>query len=348
METLEKTRWYFHPVFILVISILALAFSLFLYIYSYVEASSMLQTLALRLNVHHAQMVRYQTWVLVTTLSILVGIILMNIIVFFVYTVKTRQLIRTQRNFIANFTHELKTPVASLRLYTETFLAHDIPKEQRDKFCSYMLADVERLTYNINSILDLARIENKSYGGGDFYPVEMGAFLTELLEQNRHLLANSQIEFDPGGPGPSCRINPQLFSMLFLNLLVNAVKHNESGNPLVRIGFMEEKGRLFISVADNGVGIPKKELKKIFRKFYQLKKPESAPGGNGLGLYVVSCVAKMHKAKASATSQGPGRGSTFTVRLPVVRQKERRSGGKDSRGGSPDKGRKQNARSEHE
>lgn len=338
METLEKTRWYFHPVFILVISILALAFSLFLYIYSYVEASSMLQSLAQRLNVQQAQMVRYQTWALVTTLSILVGIILMNIIVFFVYTVKTRQLIRTQRNFIANFTHELKTPVASLRLYTETFLAHDMEKQQRDKYCTYMLTDVERLTYNINSILDLARIENKSYGRRDFLPVDVGGFIFELLAENRHLFSNAEIELEEPEPGLICLIQSQLFSMLVLNLLVNALKHNESEQPRINIKLSAKKNRLFIDVCDNGVGIPKKEQKKIFRKFYQLKRPDAAPGGNGLGLYVASCVAKLHNAKVSARSPGPGRGSTMTVRIPMVKDKGRKRSKASERDEKTEKG----------
>ncbi|MGD9082645.1 MAG: sensor histidine kinase, partial [Desulfobacterales bacterium] len=116
-QAITRTKWFFHPIFIFIFSIVALATSLILYIYWYMEVSAGLKEVAGKFNLDHGQLLESETWVVILILSILVGIILVGIFIIFVYNQKTIQLYRLQHNFINNFTHELKTPVTSLKLY---------------------------------------------------------------------------------------------------------------------------------------------------------------------------------------------------------------------------------------
>ncbi|MBI5845593.1 MAG: HAMP domain-containing histidine kinase [Deltaproteobacteria bacterium] len=317
---MQTSRWIFHPVAILVYSILALASSLFLYIYWYVEASSAVRIVAKRLNADPSQFSSYQTWVVISILSILVGIILMDIIIFFVYNIKIQMLYKAQRNFINNFTHELKTPVTSIALYLETFLAHDLEKSERDRFVGYMLSDVARLTDNIQSILNLARMESQSYSE-KMEAADLVETVRRICRENGHRLPNAEIVIEEPADWPIlCRLNVPLFEMLVVNILTNAIKYNESQKPGVRISFTPGKRKVTIKFSDNGIGLEKKHLKKIFNKFYQAGNPNTRTArGNGLGLYLVHGVTRIHKGKISALSEGPGMGSTFILKLPILK-----------------------------
>ena len=160
---MNRFKWFYHPVFIFVFSIVALAASLALYIYWYIEVSAGLKAVIEKYHLDPSQFLEVQTWVVILVLCILVAIILAGVFLIFIYNQKTWQLYRMQRNFINSFTHELKTPVTSLKLYLETFAKHELPREDRLKYVGFMIHDVERLLDNINRILELARIESGSY-----------------------------------------------------------------------------------------------------------------------------------------------------------------------------------------
>ncbi len=160
---MNRFKWFYHPVFIFVFSIVALAASLALYIYWYIEVSAGLKAVIEKYNLDPSQFLEVQTWVVILVLSILVAIILAGVFLIFIYNQKTWQLYRMQRNFINSFTHELKTPVTSLKLYLETFAKHELPREDRLRYVGFMIQDVDRLLDNINRILELARIESGSY-----------------------------------------------------------------------------------------------------------------------------------------------------------------------------------------
>src|SRR3990172_3616536 len=159
----HRIPWFFHPIFVFIFSVLALASSLVLYIYWYVRVSAGLQALGHRYHLDPNEFLEARTWVVILVLSLLVAIILGGTLIIFIFSQKMVRLNRLQHEFINNFTHELKTPVTSLKLYLETFRKHELPREEQLKYIGYMLQDAERLAEHINRILSLARLEMKTY-----------------------------------------------------------------------------------------------------------------------------------------------------------------------------------------
>jgi two-component system phosphate regulon sensor histidine kinase PhoR len=311
-------KWYFHPVLIFISSVVALAASLFLYIYWYMEVSSGLKDVVRKYNLDTARFYEAQTWVVILVLSILVGIILAGMLIIFIYNQKTLQFYRLQHNFINNFTHELKTPVTSLKLYLETFQRHELSREDQMKYLGYMIRDVNRLSDNISRILDLARIESRSHEG-EFIESDLVQIVEAFCKANTHLFQGSDIRVhNPSGSAFVYHVNVPLFEMLLMNLLTNAIKYNASERPSVDIRFVPQKRRLDIQFEDNGIGLEKKEIRKIFKKFYQVgRSDDRSAKGSGLGLYLVQQIVRIHKGKIKAESMGAGQGSVFTLSLPL-------------------------------
>lgn len=314
---MNQLKWIFHPILILIFSIVALGTSLTLYIYWYIEVSTGLKAVVEKFNLDSGQFMESHTWVVILVLSILVGIILMGIFIIFVYNQKTFQLYRLQHNFINNFTHELKTPVTSLKLYLETFTKHELSRDNQLKYINYMIQDVDRLSGNINRILNLARIESKIYGD-DFVACDLVYTVERFYKNNIQLFRDCEINiYNPSNRSFSYRISPSLFEMLLMNILTNAIKYNESHVPRVDITFEPGKDELRLRFEDNGIGIEKHEIKKIFRKFYQIGNSDNMSArGSGLGLYLVDSISRIHKGRIKAESKGDGKGSIFTLILP--------------------------------
>ncbi len=317
---MRRAKWFYHPISVFIFSIFALGLSLFLYIYWYMKVSTGLEAIVRRFDIDPKQVLEYQNWVVILVLSVLVGIILMGIFTIFVYNQKNLQLYRLQNNFINNFTHELKTPVTSLRLYLETFLKHELSREQQVRYTRYMLQDVSRLSDNINRILDLARIESRSYGG-NFVPVDIVNVTEHFHMQNGHLFQNCEIEIHRPESGAFLHpVNVPLFEMLLMNLLTNAIKYNRSATPRVDIFFERHKKEICVRFRDNGIGIGKTDIRKIFRKFYQAGHSDDMTArGSGLGLYLVQIISRLHKGRMEARSEGPEKGTEFILKLPSKR-----------------------------
>jgi two-component system phosphate regulon sensor histidine kinase PhoR len=314
---MNRGRWYINPIAVLVLSIVALVASLFLYIYWYVEARYGLYELVDKFNLHPESVLAAQTWVVIMVMSVLVGIILLGIFTIFIYNQKTFQLYRLQNNFINNFTHELKTPVTSLKLYLETMLKHNLSEADRITYVKYMLADVNRLANNINSILNLAKIESKGFGR-QFTRSEIVQTVTQFYSDNKHLFSGCDVRIlNPSGQPIFFRIDRALFEMLLMNLMTNAIKYNRSEKPRIDISFEIRLRKLYVRIKDNGIGLKEKDIKHIFNKFYQVGTPDDISAvGSGLGLYLSEQIAKLHKGKLSAHSQGEDQGTVFTLTLP--------------------------------
>jgi two-component system sensor histidine kinase SenX3 len=222
-----------------------------------------------------------------------------------------------RRDFVANISHELKTPVGAIGLLAETILGEDDP-EVRQRLARRMVQEADRAAHTIDDLLELSRIE---FGDdADFSDNDVVALVGEAV--SRIAAAAEQAGVTVITDVPLGIVvhgdRRQLVSALF-NLLDNAVKYSPEGSQ-VEVRAVEEEGKLVaaISVADRGVGIPRRSLDRIFERFYRVDRARSrTTGGTGLGLAIVRHVVSNHRGRVLAESV-EGQGSTFTLLLPCL------------------------------
>ncbi|MCK5348074.1 MAG: HAMP domain-containing histidine kinase, partial [Desulfobacula sp.] len=317
MQILNPSRWYLHPVFIFTCSIFALATFLVLTVSWYMEITSALEVIVLKFHIDPQLIFPSKTGMTILILSALIAVVLIGILLAFIYYQKTVNLFRLQHNFIYNFTHELKTPVTSLKIYLETFVRHQLEPGDIKKYSENMLEDLNRLTDNIDSILNLARIESQNFGS-EVTRDSLIKLVEDFCEKNASLFRNLDIEIENQSSSQMVYpVNEFLFEMLLMNIISNAIKYNESQMPKLTIRFKSFIQKVTIEFVDNGIGVDKREAKKIFRKFYQSGRyQKNDVSGSGLGLYLVSSIASIHGWRASAASKGKGTGATFTITIP--------------------------------
>ena len=316
LHIFNPTRWYLHPVFIFACSIIALATALILTIYWYMDITAALEVIIKTFHIDPGQVFPTRTGMTILVLTLLITVVLAGIFLAFIYYQRTVRMFRLQHNFIYNFTHELKTPVTSLKIYLESFLRHKLSQEEIRKYSHFMLEDVSRLTENINAILNLARIESRTFGA-ESTQENLVEVIKRFCDQNSSQFRNSTITVESPAPSFIYPVNMLLFEMLVMNILSNAVKYNNSDTPFVRIVFRPHRQRLKIDFVDNGIGIEQAEIGKIFRKFYQVPgSGDKGEKGSGLGLYLVFNIARIHGWRVTARSRGKDKGAVFTLYLP--------------------------------
>ena len=224
---------------------------------------------------------------------------------------------QSQRAFLDAVTHELKTPLASFRLGLETLGRHELDAEQRGQFIGRMGEDLDRLENTVAQVLAAARAEESPRRGRGKPSVELKALLVEHIDElrERHALAADAVKLD-WQRAPRVRGDAAELGLVFRNLLENAVKY--STDPVkIRVGVTPAPdGRVQVEISDQGIGIPRQELSRIFQRFYRAGRDmQRQVSGLGLGLFVVRTLLRKHGGRIVALSEGAGRGSRFVVSL---------------------------------
>jgi signal transduction histidine kinase len=223
-----------------------------------------------------------------------------------------------QSNFISAVTHELKTPVASLRLYLDTLELREVPEPRRLEFYHTMREDLDRLNATINNILNAARYTERPVVDPQILDFAKLVQRVIGLTRTRNQLSREAIRYE-GSDTLMLRGDASALETAVLNLLDNAVKYSkEKVDVEVQVGCTED-GQARLRVRDRGVGMSRAHLRLIFNRFYRIgAEVRRSHTGTGLGLFIVRSVAKGHRGTISAESPGPDRGSTFTLTLPGV------------------------------
>jgi two-component system, OmpR family, sensor histidine kinase SenX3 len=222
-------------------------------------------------------------------------------------------------SFVNAVTHELKTPIASIRLYLETMQRRELDEKQRQKFYRLMLHDTDRLLGTVNQVLKAGEARYKTHKPNKV-ELDLGDLVRESIElaKARHHLEASAMTFEsPEGTSFKVQGDAEDLRTAVSNLLDNAIKYSgENVEVAVTLEPTAEK-RVKLNIRDHGVGIPADELKRIFKRFYRVRnRTLSKVKGTGLGLFIVRAVAKAHGGRVFAESAGEGLGTTVTIELP--------------------------------
>ncbi len=313
---MTKTYWLVRPVTIFIFSLLALGTSLYLYISSYLRVNDAAEAFVRKHKLEAHQLFDSRAWVMILVMSILVGAIVLGLTLVFVYYQKLIQLYRMQQNFINGFTHELKTPIASIRLFLDTFSRHELPREEALKYVEFMRRDTDRLAGNVDQILNLSKIEEKKYQPS-LSRYDLNQLVQEIVDKAQDPEKKRELVLEKSREPLVASIDRPLFEMMAMNLINNAFAYNQSEMKKLEIHLNRKNNNAVISFTDNGIGLESADLKRIFKKFYQVGKSSK---GSGLGLYMVAVVAKLHHGHVEASSPGPKAGSTFQVTIPLTQE----------------------------
>jgi two-component system, OmpR family, sensor histidine kinase SenX3 len=247
---------------------------------------------------------------------IIAGVILNTI--FLVREVRRNE---QQDSFLNAITHELKTPITSIRLYLETLQRRPLEDKQRQEFYQVMLDDTQRLMGTVEQVLRAARVTQKN-AVLNRTEVEIGPLVQDAVElaRARHHLSAQALVWELDGK-PAERLltigDREMLSTALSNMLDNAVKYSPAEKQIRVEVVTPDWEHVRICVRDNGVGIPRGELKRIFKRFYRVvASPAQHIKGSGLGLFIVRSIAHRHGGRAYAESEGTGKGATVTIELP--------------------------------
>ena len=261
-------------------------------------------------------------WTLLSIGSAMFACVVAGVVLYLVLSIQQINLNRRQSNFIDAVTHELKSPIASLKLYLQTLGRRPVAEEQRQAFYQSMLEDVERLDQLISSLLDVARLshqaDEKSIVNSD---VRIDELIHRILPEicNRYSVEPScvDLKLEPiSVHGLSIDLE-----ILFRNLLDNALKY--AGIPpqvSVSMQLLSEQGSLLVTISDNGPGIPRNMRRRVFGRFFRIgNELERKKPGTGLGLFLVRTVVRRLRGKIAIVDSPNHVGTRFEIRLPAAK-----------------------------
>jgi signal transduction histidine kinase len=259
-------------------------------------------------------------WILLSVGAILFAFLLAGVILYLIWIIQNINLNRRQSNFIDAVTHELKTPIASLKLYLQTLNRRSVEGPQRQQFYQTMMQDVERLDRLINQLLDVARLQRV-----DQEPIpKEWVSIDDVIRDNiasltkQHGIGSEVFRFSDS----ECELFVQRVDLdvLLRNVMDNAIKY-ASSSPQVEIRVECEGDQAVIYVSDNGVGIPRHLRRKIFSRFYRAgDELERKKPGVGLGLFLVRSIVERLRGSITVGDRGKGVGTTFVIRIPQGRK----------------------------
>jgi two-component system, OmpR family, sensor histidine kinase SenX3 len=251
----------------------------------------------------------------VTTFALIIA----GLIVYTVFLVREMGITEQQDSFLNSVTHELKTPIASIRLYLETLQSREIGDAQRKEFYRIMLQDADRLQHTVEQVLraGVARQRRKLEHR---VAVDLGWLVQECVDtaRTRHHLSEDAITVTDSDLRTPLVVEGDVDDLrtAVSNLLDNAVKYSR-GTPQISVqAAAAAPDTAWVRVRDAGIGIPKAQLGRIFNRFYRFQPRGSKIKGTGLGLYIVRSIAKRHGGRVFAESAGEDKGATFTLELP--------------------------------
>jgi two-component system, OmpR family, sensor histidine kinase SenX3 len=257
---------------------------------------------------------------LVILLAIIVGLILNTVFL-------VREIRRNEHHdsFINAVTHELKTPITSIRLYLETLQRREVDEAQRQSFYGLMLDDTDRLRRTVEQVLKAGEVGYKRTAQKSL-DVDLIGLVGECMDlaRTRHNLEPAALHWQETGGINGAKIkvpgDPDELRTAISNILDNAIKYSR-GNVDISVWMdTPDEKHVALRVRDRGVGIPAGELKRIFRRFYRVSsRSASQVKGTGLGLFIVRAIARAHGGRVFAESAGETRGTTVTLELPRLR-----------------------------
>jgi two-component system, OmpR family, sensor histidine kinase SenX3 len=240
-----------------------------------------------------------------------------------IFLIREIRLNEQHDSFINAVTHELKTPIASIRLYLETLQTREVDVAKRQEFYRIMLADNERLLHTVEQVLRASRTGHRQRQLHQTV-IDMNELVRECLDlaRTRLNLAETAIRFVPTlsqGEQALVKGDPDELRAAISNLLDNAVKYSDKTlDVTVELGAPTSR-QIVLRVTDRGIGIPREQLKRIFKRFHRVpRRVAMRIKGTGLGLFIVRSVIDKHGGKVFAESEGEGLGSTFTIQLPRI------------------------------
>jgi signal transduction histidine kinase len=273
-------------------------------------------TLIFAQNLARGDATAQNVWLLVLG-SVAFIAILSVLVMFAIFLVREILEVRRQDSFIDSVTHELKSPLASIKLGLQTMGRTALESDKRELLRSMMLDDVDRLSSFIDDVLQASRLAHDRVGL-DLSEVHLHDIALECAENvaARHKLPNDaiRVEIDPALTTYSDRA---ALTVVIRNLIDNAAKYSDSQVEIVVTARETQRGSVLIEVRDRGIGIPVQDLKRVFHRFYRVASESvRTRRGTGLGLFVVSALVRNLGGRVEASSEGVGRGTTMRVSLP--------------------------------
>lgn len=316
MKALTKGfSWVLHPITVYVVAQICWGLLVFTWIWWYFDREKTINTILAR--VPAPPELQAGQWVILLQGGILMTLILLGLLMTFISQRKQVRLNRLHESFLSNITHELKTPIASIRLATETLLLRKVSEDAQKKFLERTLNESIRLQNLVDSILVAARLESKSDQQRKEL-IDLVALVETTVENFRDRIgAERVISFEKKYTTAKNEFHlegdPIQIQMVFDNLLSNAYKYTSSGGHITVQSKLTPK-YFTVEIADDGVGIEKESLSKIFDKFYRAEgTARIRVQGSGLGLFIARSVVLAHSGTLSATSEGPEKGAQFHV-----------------------------------